>query len=259
LVSIIGVDFGVDSVKVSDISFNNSNIKKITSKQISPHLFDINNFLLKRTKYVANTGIEIEFSNKRYLVGYFHSLTSCAYGAHFLSNSVKTVLNLGARYTSIALVNEEGKITDQLISSPCNSANGIFLRNVCSSLGISLLKAQSLYKAPKSGYKISTVCPVMAETDIINLACKGLDISELIGVTFQMVVNRVVTLLKRIKANSPLMITCGISRMKIIADLIEKESGLEVIRHKNSFYAASIGAALLGAHRLGIKKLARYK
>ena len=101
---------------------------------------------------------------------------------------------------------------------------------------------------------------MLAETDVINMVSRGIQVGEILRGIHDSIAQRLVKLLRGIKAESPVVLTGGLAAdeglrgsmvRKLVeeGDPIEAVGQLEVVSHPLSICAGAIGAAEWGAVR----------
>ena len=104
--------------------------------------------------------------------------------------------------------------------------------------------------------KVSSICAVLAETDVINMVSRGIATPDILKGIHLSMASRLVKLLKVTGImKGTVLLTGGIALdVGLLAALQEelvneKIAGLTAVSHPDSIYAGAIGAALWGAFR----------
>jgi len=207
--------------------------------------------------YVATTG-EGECASFR--TGHFYGMTAHARGALFLDPQARAVIDIGALHTRAVQIDERGKVLGSRMTSQCASGSGQFLENICRYLGITLEEIGPLSLLSTKPEACSSICAVLAETDVINMVSRGIKGPDIIKGIHQSMAGRYVKLLTSLGAQGVVMITGGLaSDVGLVAALregaVDSKKPLELRTHEHSAAAGAIGAALWGAYRA--RKLAR--
>ena len=205
--------------------------------------------------YVATTG---EGENVKFATGHFYSMTTHARGAIFLNPEARAVVDIGALNGRAIFINEYGKVLAYKMTSQCASGSGQFLENIARYLGVAVEEIGPLSKSAQAPEKISSICAVLAETDVINMVSRGIPTPDILKGIHLSMASRLVKLLKvtGIKTGTVLL-TGGLALdvgllMAVQEELAnEKIPGLTVVSHPDSICAGAIGAALWGAFRHG--------
>jgi benzoyl-CoA reductase subunit D len=202
--------------------------------------------------YVATTG---EGENVKFATGHFYSMTTHARGGVFLHPGVNAVVDVGALNGRAIYVDERGKVLAYKMTSQCASGSGQFLENIARYLGVALEEIGALSQSSKNPEKCSSICAVLAETDVINMVSRGIPTPDILKGIHLSMASRIVKLLKvtGIKDGTAL-ITGGLALDSGLIAAIQEEMTNEkvavtAVSHPDSIYAGAIGAALWGAFR----------
>jgi len=203
--------------------------------------------------YVATTG---EGENVKFATGHFYSMTTHARGGIFLNPAARAVVDIGALNGRAIFMDERGKVLSYKMTSQCASGSGQFLENIARYLGVAVEEIGPLSRSAKAPEKVSSICAVLAETDVINMVSRGIATPDILKGIHLSMASRLVKLLKvtGIKSGTVLL-TGGLALDEgLLAALREelvneKIAGLDAVSHPDSIYAGAIGAALWGAFR----------
>jgi len=209
--------------------------------------------------YVATTG---EGENVRFATGHFYSMTTHARGAIYLRPDARAVADIGALNGRAINIDERGKVLAYKMTSQCASGSGQFLENIARYLGVALEEIGPLSESAKNPEKVSSICAVLAETDVINMVSRGIATPDILKGIHLSMASRLVKLLKVTHiTQGTLLLTGGLAldtgllaavREELVA---EKVTSLQAVSHPDSIFAGAIGAAIWGAFRH--EKLAR--
>jgi len=203
--------------------------------------------------YVATTG---EGESVPFHTGHFYSMTTHARGAIYLDPQSRAALDVGALHGRAISIDERGKVLSYKMTSQCASGSGQFLENIARYLGIAQEEIGALSRQADNPEVVSSICAVLAETDVINMVSRGITAPNILKGIHLSMAARLSKLLKSIGALSGLvMVTGGLALDKgLVAALEEdiaqiKDMKTTVRSHPDSIYAGAIGAALWGAYR----------
>jgi benzoyl-CoA reductase subunit D len=202
--------------------------------------------------YVATTG---EGENVPFATGHFYSMTTHARGGVFLHPGIDAVVDVGALNGRAIYVDARGKVLAYKMTSQCASGSGQFLENIARYLGVAVEEIGPLSQSSKNPEKCSSICAVLAETDVINMVSRGIATPDVLKGIHLSMASRIVKLLKvtGIKQGTAL-ITGGLALDTGLVAAIGEEMANEKVQvaavsHPDSIYAGAIGAALWGAFR----------
>ena len=207
----------------------------------------------KDVAYVATTG---EGENVKFATGHFYSMTTHARGGIYLVPDARAVVDIGALNGRAIYVDERGKVLAYKMTSQCASGSGQFLENIARYLGVAVEEIGPLSTSAKTPEKISSICAVLAETDVINMVSRGIPTPDILKGIHVSMASRLVKLLKVTGiTQGKALLTGGLALdvgllLALQEELVnEKIAGLEAVNHPDSIYAGAIGAALWGAFR----------
>ena len=202
--------------------------------------------------YIATTG---EGENVKFATGHFYSMTTHARGGVFLHPGVAAVVDIGALNGRAIHVDERGKVLSYKMTSQCASGSGQFLENIARYLGVAVEEIGSLSQSSQNPEKVSSICAVLAETDVINMVSRGIATPDILKGIHLSMASRIVKLLKvtGIREGSALL-TGGLALDNGLLAAIQEEMTNEklnvtAVSHPDSIYAGAIGAALWGGFR----------
>jgi len=141
------------------------------------------------------------------------------------------------------------------MTSQCASGSGQFLENISRYLGCALDEVGDLSQRADQPEVVSSICAVLAETDVINMVSRGISTANILKGIHLSMAGRLVKLLKAIKAkDGVVLMTGGLALDDGLAaamreQAVDQKVEAEVVSHPDSIYAGAIGAALWGAFR----------
>jgi benzoyl-CoA reductase subunit D len=202
--------------------------------------------------YCATTG---DGESIGYSTGHFYSMTTHARGAIFLQPEARGVLDMGALHGRAIKIDHRGKVLNYKMTSQCASGSGQFLENIARYLGIAQEEIGELSKQADAPEVVSSICAVLAETDVINMVSRGISGPNILKGIHISMADRLAKLLKSIKVDDGVVMSTGGLALDsgLNAALNESMEKLNlkctVTSSPDSIYGGAIGAALWGAYR----------
>lgn len=211
--------------------------------------------------YIASTG---DGDSVRFRTGHFYSMTTHARGALFLCPEARAALDIGGLHARGLKMNDDGRVLGHRMTSQCASGSGQFLENIARYLGVPLDDVGRLSATSQSPEKVSSICAVLAETDVINMVARGIATADILRGIHLSIAGRLVQLLRAVGAEGTVMLTGGLSQdagmvaalQQVLDDEKNKKrpagrqpAAVELSTHEHGILAGAIGAALLGAYR----------
>jgi benzoyl-CoA reductase subunit D len=209
--------------------------------------------------YVASTG---DADAIDFVTGHFYGMTTHARGGLFLFPEARAALDVGALHARAIKMDDRGKVLGHRMTSQCASGSGQFLENIARYLGVPLDDVGPLSLAAKDVEEVSSICAVLAETDVINMVSRGQTAGDILKGIHVSIAGRLVRLLRSAGAEGVVVLTGGLAAdvglVACIRQLVDKElasakkkklAPIEVRSDPRSILAGALGAALLGAYR----------
>ena len=187
-------------------------------------------------------------------------MTTHARGALYLNPDARAVLDIGALNGRAISIDERSKVLNYRMTSQCASGSGQFLENISRYLGIGQDEIGGLSVTSTNPEKVSSICAVLAETDVINMVSRSIPPSDILRGIHESMADRLIKLLKSIDVKDGVVMMTGglaldIGLVKAIQDGMDAQKMVtKVATHADSLYAGAIGAALWGAFRYEMLK-----
>ena len=261
-----GVDLGTGTIKTVLFSVEDDNIEwlarrsdrirqrdpfELAEKGYDSVLADAG-LTRDEVQYVATTG---DGETIPFRTGHFYSMTTHARGAIYLDPEATSVLDIGALHGRAVKMNEHGKVLDYRMTSQCASGSGQFLENISRYLGIAQDEIGSLSQQADDPEVVSSICAVLAETDVINMVSRGISASNILKGIHLSMAGRLAKLLRVIKVKEGITLATGGLALDdglmaaLNVSMAKQKLTITARSHPDSIFAGAIGAALWGAFR----------
>jgi benzoyl-CoA reductase subunit D len=202
-------------------------------------------------RYVATTG---EGESVPFRTGHFYGMTTHARGGRFLEPAARGIVDIGALHARAVRMDDRAKVLGYRMTSQCASGSGQFLENIARYLGVTLAEIGRLSKTGDKPEACSSICAVLAETDVINMVSRGISIPNILRGIHQSMAGRYLKLVTSAGIQDVVLITGGLAADEgLMAALAEaaaaQKAPVDIRSHPQSMLAGAIGAALWGAFR----------
>jgi len=172
-------------------------------------------------------------------------ITCHAMGAHYLNPAVRSVIDIGGQDSKAIAVNESGSVKDFAMNDKSAAGTGRFLEVMGRALEVGIENfGQFSIKADQPS-KISSLCTVFAESEVISLIAKGEKRENIIAGIHESIAARVVSMANRTGLKAPIMMTGGVAKNIGVVKALEKKLGQPIEVSPQSQVTGAIGAALL--------------
>jgi predicted CoA-substrate-specific enzyme activase len=198
--------------------------------------------------YVASTGYG------RYQVSFrdiqITEITCHAAAASYRFPDCTNVLDIGAMNARAMRVGPEGRVLAFRMNDKCASGAGRFLERIARSLDIALEDIGDTALRAADPQRISSICAVLAESEVINLVTAGTGPEDILQGAHQAITDRIVTMVRQVGLGSCLVLTGGVSKNKGMVKALQEKLGMEIRISPDADSMGALGAALLGIKRL---------
>lgn len=223
---------------------------------------------LAQVSYIAATGFG------RYGISFrdiqVTEITSAARGAFYLNPHTAVVLDIGSQSTRAVALRDGGKVRAFKTNDKCAAGSGSFIQRAAKYLQVRIEDVGELALQSLNTQPISSVCAVLAESEIINHVSAGVSVEDIMSGIYDSLADRAALMLKRVQTrgraeNHPLpgagksadshsetLFIGGVATQKGMVKALEKRLGVKLDVPADSEYVCALGAALLGLKRLQI-------
>lgn len=204
--------------------------------------------------YVATTG---EGEDVPFATGHFYGMTAHARGSLYLEPTCRAVLDVGALHSRAFAIDERGRVLRYKMTSQCASGSGQFLESIARYLGVAQAEIGALSLESVRPETVSSICAVLAETDVINMVSRGIPAPDILRGLHDSMAGRLARLLQSVAADGVVFVSGGLSAddglIAALGRAFEKAvpgaGPIEIRRDPLSVFAGAIGAAIWGAFR----------
>ena len=239
-----GLDIGSRTIKVAVIE----NGRLIHShKKISSHdPISLCKDMLKDVTFdsLVATGYGRHLAKEYLECPVISEIKAFAQGARFFSPTCRTVLDIGGQDTKAVLLSENGKLDRFEMNDKCAAGTGRFLEIMASALGFTIEDFISSASGAEEEQQINTTCTVFAESEVVSLVNKGISRNEIARGIHRSVVQRSLSLLKRVSAEGELLFAGGVAYNSCICSMIEETLGAKIFVPEDPQIVGAVGAAL---------------
>jgi predicted CoA-substrate-specific enzyme activase len=168
-----------------------------------------------------------------------------AAGARFLDPSILSVIDIGGQDSKAIVMDEQGRMINFTMNDKCAAGTGRFLEVMARAMEADIHEFGTLSLAAKTPAKISSICTVFAESEVISLIARGETRENIIAGIHEAIAFRVAAMANRLGIREPLMMTGGVSQNVGVVHALEKATGCRIIVSDHAQLAGAIGAALM--------------
>jgi predicted CoA-substrate-specific enzyme activase len=177
-------------------------------------------------------------------------ITSSARGAIFLHPAARHVLDIGTQSSRAIAINERGRVLKFKMNEKCAAGAGRFVERCAKYLQVppeDMGARACLATHPRT---ISSVCAVLAETEIINSIAEEVPVQDILMGIFMSLAERGHALMKNVGIQPDVVLVGGLVQSAGMIEAMRRTTGLEIHVDPRMHHAAAIGAAMLAHMRI---------
>ena len=198
--------------------------------------------------YIATTGFgrhRVSFRDIQ-----ITEITCAARASAYLFPNADAVLDIGSQSTRAVGVGEKGRVRGFKSNDKCAAGSGSFIQRAAKYLQVPIEEVGKLSRSATNAQPISSVCAVLAESEIINHVSAGVSVEDIMRGIHESLAERSLMLLKRAGGCKELTFIGGVARQEGMIETLAARVGCKVnVPHKPDF-ACALGAAILCRTRL---------
>ena len=168
-----------------------------------------------------------------------------AAGARYLNPLIRSIIDIGGQDSKAILLDDRGKVANFAMNDKCAAGTGRFLEVMARAMEVDLDEFGRMSLKADLPARISSLCTVFAESEIISLIAKGEKRANIIAGIHESICVRVLAMANRIGIKSPVMMTGGVAKNIGVVRAFEKAIGSPIEVSDYAQVNGAIGAALL--------------
>ena len=168
-------------------------------------------------------------------------------GAYYLNPEVRSIIDVGGQDSKVLTIDPDGRVKDFAMNDKCAAGTGRFLEVMARALESDLDDFGVVSLKSDSPSKISSICTVFAESEVVSLISKGESREDIIAGIHESVASRISSLARRVGVKEPVMMTGGVARNVGVVRALEKELGVSIKVSEFAQVNGAVGAAVMAA------------
>jgi predicted CoA-substrate-specific enzyme activase len=197
--------------------------------------------------YVVGTG----YGRYKILFGdaQITEITCHARGAQSLFPATRTVIDMGGQDTKVIKVGPDGSVADFSMNDKCAAGTGRFLSAAADVTGVGLDEIGPLALQAKVPVRLTSVCTVFVESDIMSYLAQRKTIEDILGGVHKAIATRTMSLVRRVGVEEEVTFTGGVSLNIGMVRALEEVLGTSINVSAEGHYMGALGAALFALER----------
>ena len=172
-------------------------------------------------------------------------ITCHAMGANFINPAVRSVIDIGGQDSKAIAIDAAGQVINFAMNDKCAAGTGRFLEVMARALEVDLDQFGDFSLKARQPAKISSLCTVFAESEVISLISKGENRENIVAGIHEAIASRVVAMAGRVGITAPIMMTGGVAKNIGVVKALEKKLSQAIEVSPKAQITGAIGAAIL--------------
>lgn len=193
--------------------------------------------------YIVATGygrVNVPFANKAVTEIICH-----ARGVNRLFPSARTIVDMGGQDSKVISIRSDGRVRKFVMNDRCAAGTGRFLEVMSSALGVGLSELGDLAATSPQRPRISSVCTVFAESEIIGMMARAVPKQWIAGGLCEAIAARIYQMLVKIEMEEDFVMTGGGAKNGGIVKILSEKIGHEFLVPEEPQMTGALGAALI--------------
>lgn len=242
-----GIDIGSRTIKL--VVVEKGEIILMRKAENTFNTLEVCKKLLKDAEYdtITSTGYGRHLFSSHYNCETISEIKAFALGATYILPTCRTVLDIGGQDTKAIALDGKGSFKKFEMNDKCAAGTGRFLEIMAMSLRYTLEEFGDAALSANDCVNISSMCTVFAESEVVSMLAKGADRAMVAKGIHQSIVNRSISLLKRVGIEQDILFAGGVAYNNCIASMLENSLKCKI--------HISCDPQIIGALGVAIKKL----
>jgi predicted CoA-substrate-specific enzyme activase len=154
---------------------------------------------------------------------------------------------VGGQDSKAIALDDQGQVDNFAMNDKCAAGTGRFLEVMANALEVSLNEMGDVGLTADRPSKISSICTVFAESEVISMIARQEKRKNIIAGIHEAAAARVAILAAKIRIQSPIMMTGGVAKNPGMTAALEKRLNQALIISPYCQETGAIGAAVLAS------------
>lgn len=172
-------------------------------------------------------------------------ITCHARGAFFVYPETRTVIDIGGQDSKVIRLDKKGRNVDFQMNDKCAAGTGRFLEVMARALEVKLEDLGRLSRSAQRTIKISSMCTVFAESEVVSLIADNQPQEVIIRGLHDAIADRILGMIRRVGVEEKVTLTGGVAKNEGVVQALEERLGVRVFVPPEPQIIGALGAALL--------------
>ncbi len=181
-------------------------------------------------------------------------ITCHARGAFFVHPATRTVIDIGGQDSKVIRLDNRGRNVDFQMNDKCAAGTGRFLEVMAHALEVKVEDLGRLSLGAPRTIKISSMCTVFAESEVISLIAEDQPKDVIIRGLHDSIADRILGMVSRVGIEEEVTLTGGVAKNEGVARALADRLGVALYIPPEPQIIGALGAALLARELAPLKE-----
>ncbi|MEZ0343277.1 MAG: acyl-CoA dehydratase activase [Caldimicrobium sp.] len=240
----LGIDLGSRTIKVCFLSEKGEISFEVVESGYDPLKQALGLIQKYTAKLIVATGYGRHLLKEHLSCEVITEIKAHAFGVRQFFPEARTIIDIGGQDSKVISLDKEGRVARFLMNEKCAAGTGRFLEIMAMSLGYKVSEFGEKALQGLGEIKISSMCTVFAESEVISLKNRGANPLEIARAVHQSVVDKILSMVHRVGVEEKVVFTGGVAKNVAIARLLQEALGLEILIPPHPEITGALGCAL---------------
>jgi predicted CoA-substrate-specific enzyme activase len=159
------------------------------------------------------------------------------------------VIDMGGQDAKGIKIGIDGDVKDFVMNDKCAAGTGRFLGSAADALGMRLDDIGDISLKAKNPVRLTTVCTVFVESDIMSYLAQGKKTEDILGGVHSAIAARTISLIRRVGIEPEVTFTGGVSKNIGMVRALEEKLGMKLNVSPDSHFVGALGASIFALER----------
>lgn len=170
-------------------------------------------------------------------------------GASYLCKEASAIIDIGGQDSKVILLDKDGNIKDFIMNDKCAAGTGRFMEVIMRILQEDIEDLDA-YVAGAEPTKISSMCTVFAESEVISLLAEDVTGPSIASGIIESICQRTAIFARRLPLENKVYFSGGLASSQAILQSLAIHLNIAIDTHELAQYTGAIGAAVIGYQKI---------
>lgn len=181
---------------------------------------------------------------------YVTEISCHAKGIHYYNSEIQTLIDVGGQDSKIIRIRTNGTVEEFVMNDKCSAGTGRFLEVMSGILDLSFEEMGNLAIKSTHTERISSVCTVFAESEIISKLAEGCPLEAIVAGIFKAISERIVGMYNSIGGKEIVAMSGGVAKNIGVVHSLSNVFKQGIYIPEDPQIIGALGAALIAKYDL---------